>query len=169
MRVVGIELVTFLFGQFDDFRSQFAGQFAGFAENHSPHGRIHTCEVFLSHRAAEQVHQSGVLDVLAEWCNQTRRAEHRPYTLYFVKQLYEQFVLAQFGFAFLFEVGVDGGMYAFQVSHERTHHSSGQATAYQQRCHQGVLRVNPVTQEVVDERLCQRAGFHVRFHVDVLD
>ena len=92
LRVVGIELESFLFGQFDNLRCQFAGQFAGLAEYHAPHSGVHAREVFLAHRAAEEVHQRSVLHILAERRHETRRTEHRPYTLYLIEELNEQFV-----------------------------------------------------------------------------
>ena len=68
-------------------------QLAALAQNHAPHSRIHTREVFLAHRATEEVHKSSILHILAEWRYEARSTEHRPDTLHFVEELNEQFVL----------------------------------------------------------------------------
>ena len=65
--------------------------------------------------------------------------------------------------------GVDGILEAEQVGHHGAHHSSGEAAAYQERGHQGVAGVDPVAEEVVDERLGKAAYLHIGIHVDVLD
>ena len=94
LRVVGIELHTLLFRQFDDLRSQCSGQFAGLAEDHAPHSRIHTRERFLAHRTAEDIHQRGILHVLREWRYQAWCTEHRPYALHFLEQFHKQLIFA---------------------------------------------------------------------------
>ena len=105
---------------------------------------------------------------MAERRHKTRRTEHRPNTLYFVEQLYQQLVLAQFLLAFLLEVGVDSGVHAFEVRHKTSHHTARKTAAYQQGRHESVLRIDPITQEIIDELLRQAARLHIGLHIDVL-
>ena len=89
--------------------------------------------------------------------------------MHFVEQFDEQFVLAEGFLAPLGEVGIDSGVHALKVCHERTHHTTGQATAYEQRCHLGVTRIDPIAQEVVNKGLRQAACLHISIHIDVLN
>ena len=168
LRVARVELHAFLFGEFDDFGCQFARQFARLAENHTPHRGVHTGERFFAHRLREQVHQSGVLHVLREWRYETRRTEHRPYTLHFLEEFNQQFVLAEGFLATLDKVGVDSGVHTLEVRHQRAHHTARQTAADKQRGHLGVAGVDPIAEEVVDKRLRQAARLHIGFHIDVL-
>ena len=169
LRVVGIELKAFLFRQRDDLRRQLTGQFTTLTEDHTPHSRIHTGEVFLTHRTAEEVHKGCILHVLAERGYQTRCTEHRPDTLYLVEQLHEQFVFAQLFLPFLLQVRVDSSVHTFEVRHQTSHHTARQTAAYKQTRHQRILRINPITEEIIDELLRQATCLHIGLHIDVFD
>ena len=59
-------------------------------------------------------------------------------------------------------------MHAFEVRHERPHHTTRQTATNEQRRHQRVLRVYPVAQEVIDELLRQTACLHIGLHINIL-
>ena len=60
-------------------------------------------------------------------------------------------------------------MEALEVCHHRAHHTARKAATDKKRAHVGVVRIDPVAEEVVYELLSQRADFHVGIHVQVLD
>ncbi len=57
---------------------------------------------------------------------------------------------------------------AFEVSHHGSHHTTGKTATDQKRGHLGVGRIDPVSEEVVDEFLGQPSHFHVCVHVEIL-
>ena len=59
-------------------------------------------------------------------------------------------------------------MHTLQIGHERTHHTTWQATTHKQRSHLRVAWVNPITQEIINKLLCERTRLHIRLHIDIL-
>ena len=165
---IGIgKLVVVLPGQFHDFRIQLARQTSALAQNHAPRVVVdHRPALFALH-LRHDIHQRHILHILAEGGHQWRITQLGPYVFHLVEQHHQQVVDAQFRFALAFQYQVDAGMHAFQVGHHRAHHSARQSALQQQRRHVLVARIHEVAQEVVDELLRQRAGFHVGLHVDV--
>ena len=59
-------------------------------------------------------------------------------------------------------------MESLQVSHHRTHHSTWKSAAYKQRTHMGVIRIDPITKEIIDKLLRKRTHLHIGIHIEVL-
>ena len=115
----------------------------------------------------QQVHHGDVLGVLAERRHQWGIAEHRPYILHFLEQLYGEFLKRHFGLARFFQCHIDGSVNSFQVAHHASHHTARQAAANQQRGAYAVARVDVESEEVIDELLGKLACLHIGFHIDV--
>ena len=60
-------------------------------------------------------------------------------------------------------------MEALEVCHHRAHHTARKAATDKKRAHVGVVRIDPVTEEVIDELLRKSTNFHVGIHVQILD
>ena len=168
LRVAGVELKTFALGKFHNLRRKLSRQFSHLAENHVPCILVDCRPARLTLEDVHQVHQGGVLHILAERCHEWRITETRPYIFYFLEQHDHQLIKAELILALSPERCIDSPMEAFQVSHHGSHHTARQTAAYKQGTHMRVVRVDPVSEELVDEFLGQTADFHVCVHVQIL-
>ena len=101
LRIFGGELEALFLRQVDDLLIELAGQTARLPEDHAPRVVVDSLPAALADGEVVDVHQSDVLDVLAEWRDEWGIAEARPYVGDFVEEADEQVVDAQLGFALL--------------------------------------------------------------------
>ena len=96
LRIAGIEFHSLLFRKVNDFRREFSRELAHPAQNHVPCVLVNGSPSWLSIENIEEVHEGGVLYVLAERCHQRRIAESWPYILDFIEKLHHEGVKADF-------------------------------------------------------------------------
>ena len=166
LRIAGKELAAFAFCLFHDFRSQFARQLTGLAQNHIPDIIGNHSPAFLTLFHLDDIHHSQVLHILAEGSNQAGITNPRPYVSHLIEQLDQQFILCherQVTFSLVF---IDRFQIRFQIGHQTTHHTARKSRSDQQGVHQTVFRTDIQSQEVVHKFLNHGAYLHVSLHVD---
>ena len=168
LRVAGVELHAFLLGELYDLRSELSREAAHLAEDHVPGVLVDRGPARLAVQKVQEVHQRGVLRVLAERSHKWRESETRPDIFNLLEQLDHQGVEADLRTAVSPFGGVDSALEALEVGHHRAHHSARKAAAHEQRAHLGVGRVDPVAEEVVDKLLREAAHLHVCVHIQIL-
>ena len=168
LRGSGVEFKSLFLRKCYDFWSKFTRKLTHLAEYHVPCILIDGSPARLALEDVHEVHESRVLDILAERRHERRITEARPYIFHFLEKHDHELVESQFSLALRAEGCVDGTMKAFEVGHHRAHHSARKTASDKKRTHVRVVRVDPVSEEVVNELLGQGANFHIGVHVQVL-
>ena len=168
LRRTCIEFKSFLLCERDNLRSKLSRQGTHLTENHVPCILVDGSPASLSLEDVHEVHQSRVLHILAERSDERRITKTRPYIFHFLEKHDHKLVKSQLSLSLGTEGSVDCAMETFEVSHHRTHHSSRQTTADKKRTHMRIVRVDPISEEVIDELLGQGTHLHVCVHVQVL-
>ena len=122
----------------------------------------------LALEGVHQVHQRGVLHVLAERGHERGITELGPYVLDFLEEHHHQLVEGDLLLALVAQGHVDGALETLEVGHHGAHHATGQSAAYQKRRADVVVRLDEHAQKIVDECLGESSGLHIGVHVDVL-
>ena len=116
--------MSFLLGKFNDLGSQRTGKLTHIAKDHSPCVFVDRGPARLVIEHVEEIHQGGVLHILAERGHERRIAQTRPDILNLLEKLDHQGVKAHFRTAVRPLGSVDRTLETLQVSHHRTHHSA---------------------------------------------
>ena len=169
LRVAGIEFQVLFFGQVNDFRRKFSRELAHAAENHVPSVFVDSGPSRFAVEHVHQVHERSILHILAERCNKWWITKSWPYILDFIEELDHQCIQAYFRTSMSTLGSIDSSLEAFKIGHHGAHHSSRKAAAYEQGRHKFVGRVNPISEEVIDELLSKTAHFHIGVHVQILN
>ena len=163
-----LELTPLLLGHSNDFGCYRTRQLTALAQDHVPDVVGYHAPALLALLHLDDIHQSQVLDILAEGSNETGITHLGPYVSHLVEEFHEQLVGGQFGLTVLLLPLVQALEVVLQVGHQRTHHATGQTGLNQQGVVDVVLCRNVVTEEVVIHLLNQGTCLHVGLHVDFL-
>ena len=96
LRVAGVEFHVLFLRQVNDFRRKRSRKLSHAAQNHAPSVLVNGGPPRLAVEDVQQVHEGGILHILAERCYQRRVAQSRPNVLYFFEQLDHQCVQTDF-------------------------------------------------------------------------
>ena len=111
------EFATLLLSKLYELRIDSSRNLTTLTENHTPHRVVHHHEATLALLHSEKVHQSDVLNILAEWSYQWRVANAWPYILYLVEELDQEVVHRQLFLALLLADVVDSLTHTAKVCH----------------------------------------------------
>ena len=169
LRVIGLELTSFRLCHIHEHLVHRSCEFARLAENHVPYIVGYERPALLSFLHLHDIHQCEVLDILGERCHEARVTHLGPDVRHFVEELDEELVGGQFGLIVFHLPFVQRPEVVLKVSHERSHHASGQSRLDEERVVEVVLRGDIVAEEVVHHLLNLCTHLHVSLHIDVLD